>query len=71
MHPLSRLDEKVLEESEAVHKSLLIFENLLDAQPERVSRLLVKETPLLGWLLNRLKVCAVERAQRTAEAEVV
>jgi hypothetical protein len=51
-----RLDEKVPEESETVHKSLLIVENLLEARPKHVAEVLVDKTPLLRWLLQRLKV---------------
>lgn len=53
---LTRLDEAETEESEAVHKCLLIVENLLEAEPQRVAELLIAKTPLLKWLLQRIKV---------------
>ena len=64
---ISRLDEADADEAEAVHKSLLIVENLLEAQPARVAELLVGKTALLPWLLQRIKVWR-RRAPRFARA---
>lgn len=61
---LARLDEAEAEQSEAAHKCLLIVENLLEAEPQRVAELLAAKTPLLGWLLQRIKVGLARRSSR-------
>lgn len=53
MQNLDRLDESVREESEGIHNSLAIFENLAEIHPE-----ICKEATsqgLLQWLVKRLK----------------
>ncbi|XKL60497.1 hypothetical protein PGB90_007554 [Kerria lacca] len=50
---LERLDEFVKEESEGVHKTLGIFENLIEFVPEKVED--IAKQGLLNWLLKRLK----------------
>ncbi|XP_065203764.1 beta-catenin-like protein 1 [Planococcus citri] len=50
---LERLDESVKEESDGVHKSLAIFENLIEFVPEKVPE--IGKQGLMTWLLKRLK----------------
>ena len=51
---LERLDETVKEESDGVHNTLSIFENLTEIHPEMCHE--VAEQGLLQWLLKRLKM---------------
>lgn len=50
---LDRLDESVNEESEGVHNTLAIFENLSEIQPEICKE--ASSQGLLQWLIKRLK----------------
>jgi beta-catenin-like protein 1 len=51
---LERLDETVKEESDAVHNTMGIFENLTELRPEMCTE--IAEQGLLQWILKRLKV---------------
>ncbi|XP_037035115.1 beta-catenin-like protein 1 [Bradysia coprophila] len=51
---LDRLDETVKEESDGVHNTLSIFENLTEIRPEMCKE--IAEQGLLQWILKRLKV---------------
>lgn len=51
---LDRLDEQVKEESDGVHNTLAIFENLTEIHPEMCRE--AAEQGLLQWLLKRLRV---------------
>lgn len=51
---LDRLDETVKEESDAVHNTFSIFENLTEFRPECCIEL--AEQGLLQWILKRLKI---------------
>lgn len=50
---LERLDETVKEEREGVHKTLAIFENLIEFVPSKITE--IGKQGLLLWLLKRLK----------------
>lgn len=50
---LDRLDESVKEESDGVHNTLAIFENLIEIYPEMCKE--AAEHGLIQWLLKRLK----------------
>jgi len=51
---LSRFDEHNNDESQAVHNTLGIFENLIELKPD-VVELITSKTSLLEWILNRIK----------------
>lgn len=51
MQNLDRLNDAVREESDGIHNTLSIFENLIEFRPE-----ICKEPGLLSWLVRRLKV---------------
>lgn len=51
---LERLDETVKEESDGVHNTLAIFENLTEIKPEMCQE--IADQGLLQWILKRLKV---------------
>jgi beta-catenin-like protein 1 len=51
---LERLDESVKEESDAVHNTFSIFENLTEFRPETCVE--IAEQGLMQWILKRLKV---------------
>ena len=51
---LDRLDEAVREESEGVHNTLSIIENLVELRPEVVLQLC--QAGFLHWLVRKLKV---------------
>lgn len=51
---LERLDETVKEESDGVHNTLAIFENLTEIKPEMCKE--IADQGLLQWILKRLKV---------------
>lgn len=51
---LDRLDESVKEESDGVHNTLAIFENLTEIHPELCKE--AADQGLLQWLLKRLKL---------------
>ncbi len=51
---LDRLDETVKEESDGVHNTLSIFENLTEIRPEMCKE--IAEQGLLQWILKRLKL---------------
>lgn len=51
---LERFDEKIKEESDAVHNVFSIFENLTEYRPEMCEE--IAEQGLIGWILKRLKV---------------
>lgn len=51
---LDRLDETVKEESDGVHNTLSIFENLTEMRPEMCKE--IAEQGLLQWILKRLKL---------------
>ncbi|KAF5307784.1 hypothetical protein FQR65_LT06655 [Abscondita terminalis] len=66
---LDRLDESVKEESDGVHNSLSIIENLSELRPE-----VCNEAPkqgLLQWLLRRLKVKAPFDANKLYASELL
>lgn len=50
---LDRMDESVKEESDGVHNTLAIFENLIEIYPEMCKE--AAEHGLMQWLLKRLK----------------
>lgn len=52
---LGRLNETVAEESEAVHKTLGIIENMLESDPSKLAPLVVAKTAFMPWLLRRVK----------------
>merc|ERR1740128_1130133 len=51
---LERLDESVKEESEGVHNTLAIIENLVELRPEMCKD--VAEAGFINWLIKKLKV---------------
>merc|ERR1719350_34727 len=51
---LERLDETVKEESEGVHNTLAIIENLVELRPEMCKD--VAEAGFINWLIKKLKV---------------
>lgn len=51
---LDRLDETIKEESDAVHNTLSIFENLTEFRPESCAE--IAEQGLMQWILKRLKI---------------
>lgn len=51
---LDRMDETVREDSEGVHNTLAIFENLTELRPEICQE--AAEQGLLQWILKRLKI---------------
>lgn len=51
---LERLDENVKEESDAVHNTFSIFENLTEFRPECCVE--IAEQGLMQWILKRLKI---------------
>lgn len=51
---LDRLDETVKEESDAVHNTFSIFENLTEFRPECCIE--IAEQGLMQWILKRLKI---------------
>ncbi|KAL7019529.1 hypothetical protein ACKWTF_011143 [Chironomus riparius] len=51
---LDRFDETIKEESDAVHNTFSIFENLTEYKPEMSEE--IAEQGLLAWMLKRLKV---------------
>lgn len=51
---LDRLNDAVREESDAIHNTLSIFENLIEFRPEVCKD--VAEAGMLTWLIKRLKV---------------
>ena len=51
---LSRLDDADDDDAGAAHSTLSIFESMLEARPE-TSPELAQKTPLLSWLLKRVK----------------
>jgi len=51
---MRRLDESQPEDEAAIHDSLAIMENLMEARPS-VAAEIAKRTTLLGWLLSRVK----------------
>lgn len=50
---LDRLDENNKDESEAVHNTMAIFENMIEANPSLCSE--SSKQGLLPWLLKRIK----------------
>ena len=53
-HNLERLNDAEEDEAQAVHSTLAVFEAVLEARPD-ASEALAQKTPLLPWLLNRVK----------------
>ena len=53
-HNLARLNDADEDEAPAVHSTLTIFESVLEARPDTATAL-AQRTPLLPWLLNRVK----------------
>merc|ERR1719471_1274450 len=51
---LERLDESVKEESDGVHNTLAIIENLVEVKPEICKE--VAEAGIMNWLIKKLKV---------------
>ena len=52
---LTRLNDAEEDEAAATHSTLSIFESILEARPEMANDI-AQKTPLLGWLLNRVRV---------------
>ena len=52
---LARLDDANDDEAQAAHSTLTIIEAVLEARPD-MSEALAQRTPLLAWLLGRIKV---------------
>lgn len=52
---LSRLNEEVPEEKSGVFNTLGVLENFFEAAMEKTVKILLDETQLLPWILNRLK----------------
>ena len=51
---LTRLNDAEDDEAQAVHSTLTIFESILEARPD-AAETLAQRTPLLTWLLTRVK----------------
>ncbi|KAF4521843.1 hypothetical protein B566_EDAN003717 [Ephemera danica] len=66
---LERLDENVPEESEGVHNTLSIFENITEARPETCVD--AGSQGLLAWLLKRLKAKMPFSANKLYVSEVL
>ncbi|KAF5275670.1 hypothetical protein FQA39_LY06782 [Lamprigera yunnana] len=66
---LDRLDESVKEESDGVHNSLSIIENLTELRPEICNE--ASKQGLLQWLLRRLKVKAPFDANKLYASELL
>jgi beta-catenin-like protein 1 len=52
---LTRLNDADDDEAQAAHSTLSVFESILEARPEAADEL-AQRTPLLTWLLNRVKL---------------
>jgi len=53
---MERLNESVREESDGIHNTLSIVENLIEYRPEQVCKDIAQESGLLTWLVKKLKV---------------
>jgi len=69
---LSRFpSEHLAEQSTAVSQLLGLLENLTDLSPQSVSNKLVRETPLLEWLLKRVRDDASFNANKLHASEIL
>jgi len=53
---MERLNEGVREESDGIHNTLSIVENLIEFRPEVICKEIAQESGLLTWLVKKLKV---------------
>ncbi|CAH0600301.1 unnamed protein product [Chrysodeixis includens] len=69
LHNLSRLDEQVPDERDAVHDTLGIIENLTEFRPEMCSE--VAKQGFLQWILKRLKLKVPFDANKLYSTEIL
>jgi len=53
---MERLNEGVREESDGIHNTLSIVENLIEFRPQVICKEIAQESGLLTWLVKKLKV---------------
>ena len=53
---MERMNEGVREESDGIHNTLSIVENLIEFRPQLISKEIAQDSGLLAWLVKKLKV---------------
>ncbi|KAL1140811.1 hypothetical protein AAG570_000739 [Ranatra chinensis] len=69
LHNLQRLDENVKEESDGVHNTLAIIENLIELRPQLVGE--IGKQGLMQWLLKRIKAKISADQNRLYSSEIL
>merc|ERR1719244_1333651 len=68
---IERLDETVKEESDGVHNSLAIVENIVEFRPEVCKEVATQGSGFLNWLIKKLKVKVVFDANKLYASEIL